>query len=143
MRHCPLSQGKYARQGPRIAVSDHSVLPLDPKPRRHAEDDLAILAARHGLYRSARELNPARWSGNTRNWSPVGAVTLNPERDCIIKTHSAGNDSRWLQVPPQRWPNRRRHASACKPRGKTASASRSRKWHKCLIRSAYQFCSLR
>ena len=33
----------------------------------------------------------ARWSGNTRNWSPIGAVTLNPERDCIIKTHSAGN----------------------------------------------------
>jgi len=35
------------------------------------------------LYRNARETNPARWSGNTRNWSPIGAVTLNPERDSI------------------------------------------------------------
>ena len=29
--------------------------------------------------------DPARWSGSTRNWSPVGAVTLNPERDSVIK----------------------------------------------------------
>jgi hypothetical protein len=52
----------------------------------------AILAARHALYSRARELNPGRWSGDTRNWSPIGAVTLNPERDSIIKSHSAGND---------------------------------------------------
>jgi len=32
--------------------------------------------------------NPARWSGKTRNWTPVGAVTLNPERDCIVNAHS-------------------------------------------------------
>ena len=53
--------------------------------------DHAILAARHALYLRARELNPARWSVTTRNWSFVGAVTLNPERDSIIKTHLAGN----------------------------------------------------
>lgn len=39
----------------------------------------------------ARERNPARWSGDTRNWTPIGAVTLNPERDSIIKTHLAGD----------------------------------------------------
>jgi len=49
------------------------------------------LAARHALYTKARELNPARWSGNTRNWSPIGGVTLNPERDCIIRSRSVGN----------------------------------------------------
>lgn len=53
---------------------------------------LAILATRHALYLQARERNPARWSGDTRNWAPIGAVTLNPERDSIIKTHFAGND---------------------------------------------------
>ena len=26
------------------------------------------------------------------DWSPVGPVTLNPERDCIIKSHLAGNN---------------------------------------------------
>jgi hypothetical protein len=49
------------------------------------------LAARHALYTKARELNPARWSRNTRNWSHIGAVTLNPERNCIIKSRSVGN----------------------------------------------------
>ena len=70
----------------------HSGIRYVSPAQRHAGDDLAILAARHALYLRARELNPARWSGNTRNWSPVGAVTLNPERDCIIKAHSANND---------------------------------------------------
>ncbi len=64
--------------------------------QRHAGDDQNILAARHLLYTQARELNPARWSGNTRNWSPVGAVTLNPERDSIIKTSPVHNDIQQL-----------------------------------------------
>ena len=70
----------------------HSGIHYVSPAERHAGDDHAILAARHALYSRARELNPARWSGNTRNWAPIGAVTLNPERDSIIKTHSAGND---------------------------------------------------
>ena len=59
--------------------------------QRHAGEDQAILAARQVLYTSARDLNPARWSGKTRNWTPVGPVTLNPERDCIVKSQSPGN----------------------------------------------------
>jgi len=70
----------------------HSGIRYVSPAQRHAGDDHAILAARHGLYLQARELNPARWSGNTRNWTPIGAVTLNPERDSIIKTHLTGND---------------------------------------------------
>ena len=69
----------------------HSGIRYVSPAQRHAGNDHAILAARHTLYIQARELNPARWSGNTRNWAPIGAVTLNPERDCIIKTHSARN----------------------------------------------------
>jgi putative transposase len=69
----------------------HSGIRYVSPAQRHAGEDHAILAARHALYATARELNPARWSGTTRNWSPMGAVTLNPERDCIVKSHSAGN----------------------------------------------------
>ena len=69
----------------------HSGIRYVSPAQRHAGEDHAILAARHALYGRARERNPARWSGNTRNWSPIGAVTLNPERDYIIKTHSAGD----------------------------------------------------
>jgi putative transposase len=57
--------------------------------QRHTEDDDTILAAHHALYRTAKGLNPARWSRNTRNWQSIGPVTLNPERDSIISEHSA------------------------------------------------------
>ncbi len=69
----------------------HSGIRYVSPAQRHAGEDRAILAARHALYATARELNPARWSGSTRDWSPIGHVTLNPERDCILKSHSAGN----------------------------------------------------
>ncbi len=70
----------------------HSGIRYVSPAQRHAGEDHAILAARHDLYTRARELNPARWAGTTRNWSPIGAVTLNPERDSIIKTHSGYTD---------------------------------------------------
>jgi len=70
----------------------HSGIRYVSPAQRHAGEDHAILAARHALYTKARERNPARWSGNTRNWSPVGAVTLNPERDDMIKSPSLSND---------------------------------------------------
>ena len=66
----------------------HSGIRYVSPAQRHAGEDRTILAARHDLYTSARALNPARWSGATRNWSPIAAVTLNPERDSIAKTHS-------------------------------------------------------
>lgn len=70
----------------------HSGIRYVSPAQRHAGEDHSILAARHALYTRARELHPARWSGATRNWSPIGPVTLNPERDSIIKTHSAVDD---------------------------------------------------
>ncbi len=69
----------------------HSGIRYVSPAQRHAGEDRDILAARHALYTKARELHPARWSGKTRNWSPAGAVTLNPERDCIVRSHSADN----------------------------------------------------
>jgi transposase InsO family protein len=71
----------------------HSGIRYVSPAQRHAGEDQSILAARHALYIRTRERNPARWSGKTRNWTPVGAVTLNPERDSIVRAHSVGNDS--------------------------------------------------
>ena len=42
------------------------------------------------LYVQARERHPARWSRDIRNWSPVGAVTLNPERDAVVSAAADG-----------------------------------------------------
>jgi putative transposase len=45
---------------------------------RHAGRDKAVLANRRQVYRAARRRTPRRWTGDTRNWAPVGHVYLNP-----------------------------------------------------------------
>jgi len=70
----------------------HSGIRYVSPAQRHAGDDHAILAARHELYVQARERHPARWSGETRNWTPIGAVTLNPERDSVVAMATAAED---------------------------------------------------
>ena len=69
----------------------HSGIRYVAPAQRHAGDDHAILAARHALYTQARELTPTRWSGRTRDWTPIGAVTLNPERDSVVATQVAAD----------------------------------------------------
>ena len=59
----------------------HSGIRYVTPGQRHAGQDRRVLMARHALYQEARERNPRRWSGLTRNWTPVTVVTLNPERD--------------------------------------------------------------
>jgi len=66
----------------------HSGIQYVSPAQRHEGQDQKILAARHTLYTQARALKPARWSGKTRNWSPTGPVTLNPERDSVIRDYS-------------------------------------------------------
>ena len=63
----------------------HSGIQYVTPDQRHRGEDIAILKARHALYQAQRKNNPARWSGQTRNWSPVGSVTLNPEREDAVK----------------------------------------------------------
>jgi hypothetical protein len=60
--------------------------------QRHAGQDRRVLMARHALYQEARERNPRRWSGPTRNWTPATAVTLNPERDMLIQATTSQMD---------------------------------------------------
>jgi putative transposase len=68
----------------------HSGIRYVSPAQRHSGDDAAILGARHELYLRARQSNPARWSRDTRNLSPIGSVTLNPEREAIVDAHSGG-----------------------------------------------------
>jgi transposase InsO family protein len=51
---------------------------------RHCGAERAVLAARARLYEQARRANPERWSGPVRNWSPLGSVVLNPERQGLV-----------------------------------------------------------
>jgi putative transposase len=63
----------------------HSGIRYVTPAQRHAGQDSHLLAARHALYQLARESNPRRWARQTRNWTPVAAVTLNPERNTVIR----------------------------------------------------------
>ena len=65
----------------------HSGIRYVSPQQRHIGEDHAILGARHALYAAAKERHPGRWSGKTRNWQPIGSVTLNPERDSVIAEH--------------------------------------------------------
>lgn len=62
----------------------HSSMGYVSPEQRHVGDYHAILATRLALYTKVCELNPSRWSGRTRNGSPTGADTLNPERDAVV-----------------------------------------------------------
>jgi transposase InsO family protein len=74
----------------------HSGIRYVSPAERHDGRDVALLAARHTLYLNARERNPARWSGKTRDWSHIGVVTLNPERDSVVTGHLRSIDTQPL-----------------------------------------------
>ena len=57
----------------------HSAIRYVTPDQRHSGADVAILARRHALYERARSRRPERWPRQTRNWTPIGLVVLNPE----------------------------------------------------------------
>lgn len=56
----------------------HSGIRFVAPAQRHAGEEQQILKNRKEVYRKAKEKNPSRWSGDTRNWSPINTVILNP-----------------------------------------------------------------
>jgi hypothetical protein len=57
----------------------HSALRFVTPDDRHYGREHEILARRKAVYEQARQRHPERWTGSTRNWSPVGAIYLNPD----------------------------------------------------------------
>ena len=56
----------------------HSGIRFVTPAQRHQGLDQNILAQRQLLYEQARDQHPERWSGATRNWTPIADVHLNP-----------------------------------------------------------------
>jgi transposase InsO family protein len=56
----------------------HSAIRYVTPNDRHGRRDVGILAGRHSVYRAAYARTPRRWTRQTRNWTPVGPVALNP-----------------------------------------------------------------
>ncbi len=59
----------------------HSALNFVRPADRHEGKDAAVLARRQIVYERARARHPERWTQGVRNCEPLGAVTLNPERE--------------------------------------------------------------
>jgi hypothetical protein len=59
----------------------HSAIRFVTPEARHQGQDPVILAKRAAVYEQAKRNNPLRWSGPTRNWSPITEVFLNPKKD--------------------------------------------------------------
>ena len=57
----------------------HSAIRFVTPAERHTGADVAILARRHTLYERARRRRPERWPRQTRNWTPIHEVVLNPQ----------------------------------------------------------------
>lgn len=61
----------------------HSGIQFVTPAQRHEGKDRRILANRDTVYALAKERHPERWSGETRNWTPVAEVWLNPEKQDV------------------------------------------------------------
>lgn len=57
----------------------HSAIRFVTPDDRHAGRAVALLAARQLVYERARARRPDRWSGATRDWTPIPVVELNPD----------------------------------------------------------------
>ncbi len=58
----------------------HSGIRFVTPAQRHQGLDRQILAMRHQVYQVARQANPQRWFGRTRNWNVIEYVLLNPDQ---------------------------------------------------------------
>lgn len=55
----------------------HSAISFTTPDSRHCGYDEDILKQRDNVYKIAKQKNPQRWSGNTRNWEKIKSVRLN------------------------------------------------------------------
>ena len=62
-------------------IHHHSAITFVTPGQRHRGEDVDILKKRDELYCKAKDRHPERWSNVTRNWTPVGVVSLNPKKD--------------------------------------------------------------
>ena len=58
----------------------HSAIRYVTPDQRHYGQERAILEQRERVYAAAKARHPERWSRDTRDWTPVAEVRLNPAR---------------------------------------------------------------
>lgn len=61
----------------------HSGIKFVTPHERHEGKDTEILIKRIEVYEKAKQENPRRWTGSTRDWGPIDSVWLNPEKQQV------------------------------------------------------------
>lgn len=89
----------------------HSAIHFVTPAERHAQQDSSILAKRARVYEQARRRHPLRWTGATRDWTPVELVYLNPdldatERRCPQAPQALSGKGPSLKGPPDSDPSK-------------------------------------
>jgi putative transposase len=56
----------------------HNSINFVTPAQRHQGVDAELLAKREAVYERAKNLNPKCWSGDIRNWTVAGAISLKP-----------------------------------------------------------------
>ena len=67
----------------------HSRLEYVTPNQRHTGQDKLILAHRRAVYQRAKNKNPERWSGQTRQWTAPAEVILNKQRTSTAEEKAA------------------------------------------------------
>lgn len=68
----------------------HSAIRFVTPQERHERKDRAILDARTKTYETAKAAHSDRWRTRpVRNWTPIGTVWLNPDREALPQVESA------------------------------------------------------
>ena len=71
----------------------HSGISFVTPRSRHEGLDVKILENRQTVYTAAKALNPLRWSRQTRNWSKIEVVYLNPKKETKSETEKLRNQA--------------------------------------------------
>lgn len=66
----------------------HSAIRFVTPVQRHSGEHLLVLSGRKEVYEEAKRKRPDRWSGQVRDWRPIGEVVLNPIRNSLT-SHDA------------------------------------------------------
>lgn len=116
----------------------HSAIRFVTPDSRHQGLDKAILAKRAAVYEKAKRLNPLRWSGQMRNWSPITEVFLNPKKVTIKTPGEIPNGVGYGQTVSKQRPTSSTRSGSIEQNSHVSGVSRKNGLHSCPITNASQ-----
>ena len=114
----------------------HSAIRFVTPSSRHLGLDPAILAKRSAVYENAKQLNPLRWSGQTRNWSPITEVFLNPKKATMKIQGEIPIPAGYGQKVSQQRPKASTASGSIKQNSNVGGVSQKNGFHSCPITNA-------